>query len=413
MRSDASLRKATGAIHIRNDINPLQRKVMNVLQFLAGPELGDMSVPFHQQPLSHVMKLAGYNSNNVGYFKETLESLVTTPVKWDLISPDGEKEWGVAALLAGAKIRAGRLTYSFAHELREKLSTSQRWAAINLRVMREFDSGAGLALFENCVVYRSVGQTPFFKLSLFRELMGSTGDSYDEFKVLNRAVIKPAIAEVNKVCDFQLEVEYKRERRHVVAVKFHIRNNDNAAAGALPLDSADQLIMDQLIEDFLLSEEIAKNLITEVDRKVLQAAMEYVGERYCRNQIQKGKLTAYFLSVVNKWDRPVEPKVSRLDAKKTVAKPEAVDPPHIAKRKEEERLAAELQATRRAEALARLSMLTEEERAKLDAGFESYVREKHTPVIAILKDKGTDHPMIRGIYSAYLQESLLEPVAAA
>ena len=51
--------------------------------------------------------------------------------------------------------------------------------------------------------------------------MGVGGKGYtSEFKVFNRFVIKPAVAEINQVTDFQVEVEEKREKRKVVAIKF-------------------------------------------------------------------------------------------------------------------------------------------------------------------------------------------------
>ena len=53
--------------------------------------------------------------------------------------------------------------------------------------------------------------------------MGIPQGMYPEFKKLNQYVIKEPLEEINKVTDLTVTVEYKKEGRSVVAVKFRFR----------------------------------------------------------------------------------------------------------------------------------------------------------------------------------------------
>jgi hypothetical protein len=71
---------------------------------------------------------------------------------------------------------------------------------------------------------REYGETPFITIKQFHKLMGVENSQYvRQFKILNRDVLKPAVAEINKVSDLRVEVEQQRKGRKVVALKFKIR----------------------------------------------------------------------------------------------------------------------------------------------------------------------------------------------
>ena len=55
--------------------------------------------------------------------------------------------------------------------------------------------------------------------------MGISAEQYPQFKEFNRRVIKEPVAEINRVTDFHVEVDYQRRGRgdKVIAVKFRIR----------------------------------------------------------------------------------------------------------------------------------------------------------------------------------------------
>jgi hypothetical protein len=67
------------------------------------------------------------------------------------------------------------------------------------------------------------GETPFIALETFRKLMGIADRMYPVFMRLNEKVIKPVLAEVNRVSDFKVTMECQRQGRKVTALKFKMR----------------------------------------------------------------------------------------------------------------------------------------------------------------------------------------------
>lgn len=215
--------KPSPAIHIQNKLTLLQRRAWNVLLANAYNELPNRDI--HTINITELAAKIGVQ-NNQTYLKEALESLVDCTVKWNILEKDKEVEWGVASLLANAKIRDGICTYSFAPELRYKLYNPRIYAKLNLRLQNKFRSQYALILWEVCFDYfdasRNEGETPFIPLANFRELMGIKDNEYPEFKHLNAAVIKPSLSEVNELTNYHVEVELKRIGRKVGELKFRI-----------------------------------------------------------------------------------------------------------------------------------------------------------------------------------------------
>ena len=230
--------KPSPAIHIQNKLTLLQRRAWNVLLANAYNELPNKDIY-----TINITELAGKIGvqNNQTYLKEALESLVDCTVKWNILEKDKEVEWGVASLLASAKIRDGICTYSFAPELRYKLYNPRIYAKLNLRLQNKFRSQYALILWEVCFDYfdvsRDAGETPFIPLANFRELMGIKNNEYPEFKHLNAVVIKPSLTEINELTDYHVEVELKRIGRKVGELKFRI-SKPKKVTGAEPIQES-------------------------------------------------------------------------------------------------------------------------------------------------------------------------------
>ena len=216
--------KASPAIQIQSKISLLQRRAWNVLLANAYNELPDKDI--HSVSMVELAAKLGFGDGNQEYLKEMLRSLVDCTVEWNVLDKDRTQEWGIASLLANAKIRDGICTYSFAPELRYKLYNPRMYAKLNLRLQNRFTSKYALILWEVCFDYfdadRQQGETPFIPLEIYRELMGLQTDDYTTFKSLNQWVIKPAIKEINDLTDYFVEVEQKRLGRRVSELKFRI-----------------------------------------------------------------------------------------------------------------------------------------------------------------------------------------------
>ena len=216
--------KASPAIQIQGRITHLQRRAWNVLLANAYDELPNKDI--HRVSVAELAKSLGFNSRDYDHLKETLKALVDCTVEWNILEKDKKGEWGVAALLASAKIKNGICTYGFAPHLRYQLYNPRIYTKLNLRLQNRFTSRYALILWEVCFDYfdiaRNKGETSFIPLETFRELMGLEKDEYPLFKEFNRNVIKPAIMEINELTNFCVEIEPKRIGRKIGELKFRI-----------------------------------------------------------------------------------------------------------------------------------------------------------------------------------------------
>ena len=218
--------KHSAAVHIQNSITLLQRRAWNVLLAHAYDEL--LTEEEHGIRTKDLMRMLEFDSKNEEYLKESLEALVSCKVRWNVLDKDHHWEWGVTTLLAHATIKSGLCTYSYSPPLRKRLYNPTLYARISLSLQNKFDSKHSLALWELCVDYldesKRYGETPFIPLEKFKDLLGLSDSTYvNEFKILNRDVIKPAVEEINNETDFQVTIGYQRRGRKVVAVQFRIR----------------------------------------------------------------------------------------------------------------------------------------------------------------------------------------------
>ena len=244
---NSSIIKHSAAIHIQNNITLLQRKVWNVLLFHAYDDLPLQEL--YHIPVKDLKKLLSYNSNDDEYLKQIIRALVNCLVEWNILDKDGKQEWGVAGLLAQVKIKQGMCSYAYAPEMRTRLHNPSMYARISLSLQNVFDGKYGQTLWELCVDYlgheREYGETPFIPIEQFHKLMGVENSQYvRQFKILNRDVLKPAVAEINKVSDLRVSVEQQRKGRKVVALKFKIRR-----VAMLPMSDSQQHTLFPVWED--------------------------------------------------------------------------------------------------------------------------------------------------------------------
>ena len=216
--------KASPAIQIQGKITHLQRRAWNVLLANAYNELPDKEI--HRVSVAELAAKLGFNSNNEDYLKEALRELRACEVEWNILGKNNKEEWGVAGLLADARIVDGICRYSFSPQLRLKLHNPLMYTRLNLRLQNEFRSQYALILWKSVFDYFDVhwgqGETPFIPIETFRELLGVESNEYSEFKDLNKKVIKAAIKEINDLTDYLVEVEQKRIGRKVAELKFRI-----------------------------------------------------------------------------------------------------------------------------------------------------------------------------------------------
>lgn len=301
-----TVKKNVAAIHISGKLSLLQRKLSNVLLLNAYDAL--TSAQTHTIDARTLATMVGYNSNDMDTLRSSLRALAETVAEWDMLDEEGRQEWGVSSLLSFAKLKGGVCEYSYSPALAQKLHDPKIYALINVHIQRNFTSGHGLALYENCYRFVRTGSTGWWSLDIFRKLMGVDGSSYYEsFKHLNAKIIKPAIAEVNRNSDIEITAEFKKKGRAVADIRFLIKENPQLAMFQIGDDDGIRnLDVYKRLVDQGVSDRLARQWIAEHGEEYVAQKLDYV-----RRQPDV-KSTAGYLNAALKDDYAVssEPKMS-------------------------------------------------------------------------------------------------------
>ena len=274
-----AVKKHVAAIHVSGKLTLLQRKLSNVLLLNAYDTLTSQNK--HSIDARTLCLMIGYNSNDMDTLKASLRGLAETVAEWDMLDEKGQQEWGVSSLLSYAKLKGGICEYAYSPALAEKLHDPKVFALINLNIQRKFTSGHALALYENCYRFIRTGSTGWWSMDLFRRLMGLDGSSYYEsYKHLNAKVIKPAVAEINKTSNIEIEPETRKKGRVVSEIRFRIKENPQLAI--LDLDDGGALrhgAVYSRLRELGVSDRLARQWLSGYGEDQVAAKLDYVEQR--------------------------------------------------------------------------------------------------------------------------------------
>ncbi len=281
LSKERSLKKHIAAVHISGKMTLLQRKVANVLLFFAYKDL--LTADSHHIRIRDLAELVGFDSNDLNLVKTAFRTLASIPIEWNLLE-DGRETWEVTSMLSRAKIipSSGLCEYAYDSSLRQKLYNPEMYARINLSIQQHFSSGYSLVLYENCSRYRGVGSTGWIDLNTWRRLFGIKDGQYKQFKDFSRRVLKPAIKEINNSSDLLIEIEYQKEKRRIIGIRFLIRENSQVPI-VLPMELKESPLLKRML-DFGVSGVAAKKLMDAFDTERIENNLDYV-----QSQLDSGK----------------------------------------------------------------------------------------------------------------------------
>lgn len=283
------LKKHVAAIHIGAKLSLLQRKLVNALLYNAYDQL--LTGQEHHISASVLCEMIGFDSKNIGYLKGALKGLMETVVEFDVLEEDGERSWEAMVLLPYAKIKGGTCTYRYERALAEKLYHPDVYSKINLSVLREMNSAHALVLYENCYRFEGIGHTAWWDIEVFRKLMAvDTMPSYKPFKALNRNVIQPAMKEVNKLSNIQVEMETRMKGRTVTGLRFIVK--PNAQLSLVGMDSEDDITALPAYKALLaegISKTLARAWALEHDEQYIFEKLDLASSQAASGKIRSSK----------------------------------------------------------------------------------------------------------------------------
>lgn len=257
-RQTLELKKHVAAIHSTNKLTLLQRKIANALLFNAYDDL--LGKEEHEIHISALCKLIGYDSNDHKTIKRALVNLLATVIEWNLVDGDrldAEGVWNASSIIADASIDGALCTYSYSNKMKRLLHRPELYGRLNMLVQAQFQSSYGLALYENCVRFQNIEQTPWFDMIQFRKLMGVEEKKYKIFRDFKHRVIDKAVEEVNQYASIHVLPQFQRNGRQVVAIQFRIQPSKPNSHH----DATQQSVMEMLKLRFGLSAKQAKDVI--------------------------------------------------------------------------------------------------------------------------------------------------------
>ena len=227
--SPLEINKPRCTVEIANTVTLVQRKAFNCLmlqRLLVPKKKGEKYNTINIKELCH---LTGYRQKDFLYLDKQLEEMQTTLIRWS----DESKRHGRVQFLGHVEynMETGILEYSFSEKLVDLVKANKLYNCLDFGAMREIQSTHALALYEMCAGYREketyTDGTPWWHLDDLKVLLCGEDSVYPQFKIFNRDVLKPAIAEVNKVTDINIVMGTRKLGRKVNAVKFHVWSKED------------------------------------------------------------------------------------------------------------------------------------------------------------------------------------------
>ncbi len=281
------LKKHVAVIHSHNKISLLQRKISNALLYNAYDNL--LTIDEHEIQITTLTKLIGYDSNDHKKIKQALMDLLATVIEWNIV--DGDKIdqdgiWNASSIIADASIEGSRCTYSYSNKMRRLLYHPNVYGRLSLEVQARFQSGYGLALYENCNRYQNIGQTPWFEIEKFRKLMGVDDNKYKIFRDFKSRVLDKSVDEVNKHTELTVEPRLKKINRKVVAIQFAI-NKENNKINRNKKSQEILTLFELLRKNYGLSEKQITDLVENYQKSYILEKIKLVEES---NSYKSGKI---------------------------------------------------------------------------------------------------------------------------
>ena len=282
------------------DITAVQRKAYNVILQYAQKELRlDPEKRSFQFIISELKQRAGISATNNVELKESLKNLSSITV--ELVKDNGD--WSVFSLLSQAEKNGDFLEIELPGRIRQALIENDYYTALDLLIIRLLEGKYAIILYEAALRYEKV-QIPEFTRDEFRVLTGTKDiKSYDNFNLLKRKVIDPAIDEINSKTDILLSYDVKSRGRKVVAIKFHIskKKDIQEIESLMPNDFASKMDIElfekdreyqRLIDELPESERHKKSVREMLDSFLNKHSYEILLKsiRYCNEKLSNGDI---------------------------------------------------------------------------------------------------------------------------
>jgi plasmid replication initiation protein len=274
-----------------------------------------------------------------------------------------------------------------------------------MRVLSQFKSTYGLALYENCIRYQNITQTPWFDLPIYRKLMGVEDGKYEIFRDLHKRVIKSSVVEVNNNAPIRVRPELKKQGRSIIAIRFLITKQiEIVAMSQVQQSEADRTIVDRLKEDYGFS---AKQVGDVLDKYSEQYLLEKMAIIEASSSYQNGKiehLAKYLEKALEEDYQPPKSSKDNLERLRLNREKEAKI------RKLHEENIQRYRAYQNREMPSVLDNLLEKEKTLIEKDFDKYI--SSTLYYSVYVKEGLKNLLVRDRFGDFLRTTHSELLAS-
>lgn len=295
----------------------VQRKLLNAWLKNAATTEQD-SDGWWEVRITDVCTEIGFNSNNRNYLKESSEALMRIIFTWDVLAAAEKRvSWKASVLFPDVEITKEKIRYRIGSQLQPHILKPEVYAMIDQAVLRKYRRAASAAIYEHCVRFEKIKQTPVTPWREFRDIiLGVSADkkSYQEYKSFKAKCLILCVAEINAEATIRLELFETKSGKTVEGVFFKVDkpkrvsdpNDDDSVDGA-------ELIGSMVRMGLMHSE--AKRMLLQNSGNSIRQALAYTNERRASKSAEKlENPAAYFRkALAQKWQAPsdIEDAVTR------------------------------------------------------------------------------------------------------
>lgn len=240
-RKSTSILKHPDAIHVaakkNGKFNLLHRKMLNTLSYLAKEDIEHFTnyqniddfieehegkEVNHEANVTDFKTILKFNSNETNYLRTVLTELMGTVLEFDVLKPEDKRTFKAMPLLTNAEIEDGVVRWSYRSEIRRMLLSPKQYQMLDLEITNSFKQDAALALYENVIRFERLGFSPWFAKDDLRLLIGASSPSYEQYKIFNNRVLKPALKQIKEVSKVEFKPIVKKHGKRIAYIKFQI-----------------------------------------------------------------------------------------------------------------------------------------------------------------------------------------------
>lgn len=387
-----TLTKHTALVHASCKLSIVERKLNNVLLKHAFDYIDSKET--HTIEIKNLRELYGMSDKyDRKLLENSLQNIRKKDVEFNIFGQDKKNPdiWVNTSFLSYVKLdyKKGICSYGYPEPIREILKNPNIYARLNMEIQREFSSKYAIALWEYLEEHQCRNNeklyTSWLSLLDFKKLCGVPLSLYNNFKYINKNIIKTQLKEVNKVSGLNVEVEYKKKSRKVTAIRFKVSRKEGfeyqkSLEGISPNETIEpkEEIINSLIEDYQLSKVVGKSLVKLYPLEQIQKNLVFVDDQVSKDLVKNiGAFTKNAIEMdlrlkESKFDREEREKSQKLleDSKRRAKEQE-----EQRKIEEEEKIQAQQKRQKREKIYTNYS--SEHKQSLLDAKKKDYPELSH------------------------------------